>query len=180
MLLNAALLILVSGLPVDVHAGESDLTTLKVVERKGSADLMWQDVEDVVKGTITPFPVRAGAPFTVSVFVGTVQGEDFGGPVTLGLRPLEALGGTDAVTLARGPGEKTWVHTFTAAEDGPHRLEVSFRTTHLKVVRGLVTVEEALLPKWLLYAVGGGLIALSVSIGAWLTLARRKEGQAST
>jgi hypothetical protein len=99
--------------------------------------------------------------------------------VTVGLRPLEALGGTDTVTLQRGPGEKTWVHDFTASEEGPYRLEVSFRTTHLKVVRGELTVQEPLLPRWLSYAVGGGLIALSVSIGAWLTLARRKEGQAA-
>lgn len=179
MLLDAALLLLLSGLPVDPHAGENQLTTLKVVERRGSADLLWQDAEDVVKGTITPFPIRAGSPFTVSIFVGTLQGEDFTGPVTLGLRPLEALGGTDTVTVERGPGAKTWVHAFTASEEGPHRLEVSFRTTHLKVVRGELTVLEPLLPRWLSYAVGGGLIALSVSIGAWLTLARRKEGQAS-
>lgn len=181
MLLNAALLILVTGLPVDVHAGESELTTLKVVERVGSADFAWQDAEDVVKGTIKPFPVRAGAPFTVSVFVGTVQGgEEFSGPVTLALRPMGALGGTDAATVSRGPGEKSWVHVFTADEAGPHRIEVSFRTTYLKVVRGQLTVQEGLLPRWLLYAIGGGLIALSVSIGVWLTLARRKEGQASS
>jgi hypothetical protein len=177
MLLNAALAILLSNLPVDVHAGENALTTLKVVVRQGSADLAWQDAEDVVRGTVTPWPVRAGTPFTVAVFVGTVQGQDFDGPVTVGLRPLEDLGGTDAATLTRGPGEKTWVRTFTAGEDGPHRLEVSFRTTHLKVVRGELMVEPALLPKWFVYVVGGGLIAVSLAIGAWLTF-RRKEGQA--
>jgi hypothetical protein len=178
MLLNVTMVIVLAGLPVDIHAGESALTTMRVEERPGSATVEWRDAEDVIRGTLTPFPIRVGVPFTVSLVVGTVQGEDFTGPVTMALRPLEDLGGTDAVTVARSEGEKAWVHTFTPDDEGQHRLEVSFRTTHLKVVRGVVPVAPAKLPKWLLSALGGGLIAVAVTVGAWLTL-RRREGQAS-
>jgi hypothetical protein len=65
------------------------------------------------------------------------------------------------------------VHVFTPKQDGEHRLEVSFRTTHLKVARGVIPVAEAKLPRWLSYAIGGGLIAASVSVGVWLTFRRR-------
>jgi hypothetical protein len=180
MFLLAALSSLASGLPVDVHAGENALTALTVNERQGSADLQWHDAEDVVRGTITPFPVRAGAPFTVSVFIGPIQGEAFTGPVTLSVRPLAALGGTDAVTVQPKPGERAWVHAFTADAQGPHRVELAFRTTHLKVVRGELEVHEAPLPRWLSYAVGGGLIAVAITIGVWLTVGRRQEGRGVT
>lgn len=180
MLLYATLVILTAGLPVDVHAGESDLTALKVEEGVGHGRLQWRDAEDVVRGTVTPWPVRVGEPFTVSLVVSTVQGADFEGPVTIALRPLDELGGTASQTVKRSEGEKAWLATFTPTEEAPHRLEISFRTTHLKVTRGVVPVATGRLPKWLGWALGGGLIALSVTIGAWYTLARRREGQAAT
>jgi hypothetical protein len=158
---------------VNIHAGENELTRLRVEERPGHAEVYWADAEDVVRGTLTPFPIRAGTPFTVSLVVGTVQGEDFSGPVTVALRPLADLGGTESATVARRAGERAWVHVFTPKQDGEHRLEVSFRTTHLKVARGVIPVAEAKLPRWLSYAIGGGLIAASVSVGVWLTFRRR-------
>jgi hypothetical protein len=178
MIVYGTVTLLLSSLPVDIHAGENDLTRLRLEERQGHAEVHWADAEDVVRGTLTPFPIRAGTPFTVSLVVGTVQGEDFGGPVTIALRPLAELGGAESATVARRPGERAWVHVFTPDQDGAHRLEISFRTTHLKVTRGVIPVAEAKLPRWLLYAIGGGLIAASVSIGVWLTF-RRKDGVAA-
>jgi hypothetical protein len=174
MLVYPALALLLSGLPVDVHAGENDLTTFKLIDRPGHHELFWQDAEDVVRGTITPRPTRSGGELTVSLFVGSVQGAPFEGPVTIALRPLEAMGGTEAATVTRGKDDKTWVRRFTPTEPGPHRLEVSFRTTHLKVVRGVLPVEEAPLPRWLLSAIGLGLIAVAVGLGTWWTLSRRE------
>ncbi|MEW5739149.1 MAG: hypothetical protein AB1938_09500 [Myxococcota bacterium] len=179
MIVYATVTLLFSGLPVDMHAGENPLTRLKVQERQGHAEFHWADAEDVVRGTLTPFPIRAGVPFTVSLVVGTVQGDDFTGPVTIAIRPLAEMGGGDAVTISRRAGEKAWVHTFTPTSHGEHRLEVSFRTTHLKVTRGILPVAEARLPRWLLWAIGGGLIAASVSVGVWLTF-RRKDGQTTS
>ncbi|GMU63265.1 MAG: hypothetical protein AMXMBFR34_50280 [Myxococcaceae bacterium] len=176
MIVYATVTLLLTGLPVDVHAGESELTTLKLDERPGHAQLSWSDAEDVVRGTLTPFPIRAGESFQVALVVGTVQGQGFEGPVTIALRPLEEMGGGESATVTRSAGEKAWLKTFTPQESGPHRLEVSFRTTHLKVIRGIIPVAGPRLPRWLLYAVGGSLLTVSLAIGVWITF-RRKDGE---
>lgn len=173
-MLTSALLLLLAQMPIDTRAGENELTTIRVDAHRDNAGLQWRDAEDVVHGNITPWPVRAGAPFTVSVSVGTVAG-DFEGPVTLGLRPLEALGGTDSATVSASPGERMWVHTFTPTQAGPHRLDVSFSSTRAKSAQALITVEPAALPAWVSYATGTSLVGIALTVGLWLLATRKKE-----
>jgi hypothetical protein len=162
----------VGGMPVDVNSGQSEATSLKLDVVPEGLNLSWNDTEDLVKGSLTPPQLREGEPATLTVNVASYQGAAFDGPVTLSLRPLEALGGADAQTISRRKGDKLWVATFVPHTTGPHRLEVSFRTTRFKVARAQVTVGGGRLPQWLLFALGGGLIVVAVALGAWLVLRR--------
>ena len=168
----AGLALALAAMPADLHVGDGALTTLHVDRVPGGLNLSWNDTEDLVRGMVTPAPLRDGTPLTVSVNVATYQGAPFDGPVTFSLRPLMALGGADIQTVTRRPGEKLWVATLTPYQGGPHRLEVSFRTTHFKVVSTQLELAEAPLPPWLHFAVGAGLIVMAVGFGAWLVLRR--------
>lgn len=179
MFLSAYVAFLVTQLPIDVRAGESDLSTLKIELSGAVQTVNWSDAEDRVRGTISPVTLHAGQPMKVSVSVGAFQGEEFAGPVTFSLRPIEDIGGADTVTVKRGPGEKAWAHEFIPREAGEHRLEISWRTTRLKVARGTVMVERAFVPPWVGWTIGVSLVVLTVGVGAWWMLQKR-EGQASS
>lgn len=129
-------------------------------------DFTWADVEDRVQGTISPrYPVEQ-APIDVSAHVGTFQGSEFDGPVTLTLKPKGIVGGGQTKTLRRAKGERAWRATFLPEEAGPHTLEVSFLTTRLKVVSATIEVVPAKLsrlPWWILIgALAAGAIGLGV------------------
>lgn len=174
MLLPVTLAFAFGQLPVDPHAGEHALATLRLDPEPAGWTFAWQDTDERLKGTLTPRAPRAGAPLTVSAAVLPLTGPDFDGPVTFSLRPLAELGSTESFTVTRPDGAKTWSATFTPREPGEHRLEISWRSTHHKVVRGVVPVGEAGLPPWLDWAVGVGLVTLAVLGGAW-SLFRGKE-----
>ena len=56
-----------------------------------------------------------------------------------------------------------------------YRLELSWRTTHHKVVRAVVPVSPGGMPAWATWALGGGLIALAVGIGLWILFGRKES-----
>jgi hypothetical protein len=173
MFLSAYLAILCSQLPVDVRAGENQLTVLEIKNGTNGVSFAWQDADESVRGAISPSP-KAGRTLTISAAVEPLAGAPFEGPVTFSLRPLGAMESADSVTVTKKPGEKAWVATFTPTEAVDHRLEISWRSTHHKVVRGVVPVLQAGLPLWVNWAVGGGMVALAVAIGLWV-LFRSKE-----
>jgi hypothetical protein len=173
MFLSAYLAIVLSQLPVDVRAGENQLQVLDIKPSPNGVSFSWQDADESLRGAISP-GLKVGKTLTISAAVEPLSGPAFEGPVTFSLRPLGAMEGSDAVTVTRKPGEKSWVATFTAIEAVDHRLEISWRSTHHKMVRGVVGVREAGLPQWLNWAVGGGMVALAVAIGLWV-LFRSKE-----
>lgn len=175
MFLSAYLAIMLSQLPVDVRAGENPLTQFSFREGPSSLSFEWSDAEDALRGTLTPRPVRAGQPFTISATVQPINGAEFDGPVTFSLRPLDAMGSTQSVTVPRKPGEKAWTTTLTAEDVHEYRLEISWRGTHHKVVRAVLPVSQAGLPPWLTWVVGIGCIALAVGIGAWIILNRKES-----
>lgn len=174
MFLGIYLATVVLQLPVDVRAGENRLTTLDLVTAPTGLTFDWADADDVLRGTLEPRVLRVGAPVRVSAMVGPLQGAPFEGPVTFSLRPLGAMGSTLATTVPPAKGERRWATEFVVAEPGDYRFEVSWRSTHLKVVRGVITVQPAGLPGWVPWTVGSGLLALAIGIGLWLLFGRKE------
>jgi hypothetical protein len=182
MLLSAYLAIACAQLPVDARAGENPLTTLNLkVAGQGQA-FDWSDADESLRGGVTPAPARAGEPLTVSAALQPLQGPDLDVPLTIGLRPLEALGSVQSQTVSRakddadgGAGQRGWVATFTPEEPGDYRLEISWRSTHHKVVRGVVTVAPRGLPRWTTWAAGSALIVAALGVGLWILFGRQES-----
>jgi hypothetical protein len=186
MFLAAYLVLLSSQLPVDPRAGENKLTQLPLEVTPQGLLFSWSDADEALKGQVSPQPLRAGRTMTVSAVLQPLSGDDYQGPITFSLRPMNELGSTQSVTVARssdGPdggatGPRGWVATFTPEEATDYRLELSWRSTHHKVVRGVVSVREGGLPAWLTWTLAGAMIAIAVSIGVWI-LFRSKESASS-
>jgi hypothetical protein len=181
MLLSLFVLTTVANMPVDPKSGESALTTLQVKISQDTTNLSWNDTEDTLKGSIVGRVFRVGQPMALSVHVASYEGEEFTGPVTISLRPLSDLGGGESHTVERSAGDHLWYATFTPREAGEHRLEVSFRTTHLKTPRGVVVIEDAKLSAWFPVVFASVLIVVAIAAGAWLVSQRegaRPEGPA--
>jgi|APLak6261675434_1056106.scaffolds.fasta_scaffold03125_2 hypothetical protein len=174
MFLSAYLAILCSQLPVDARAGENKLTQLEIKASPSGLSFEWADADEALRGSVRP-QARVGRTFTVSATLQPLAGPDFEGPVTFAFRPLEEVGATETVTVTRKPGEKAWVASFTPTSAVDHRLEVSWRSTHHKVVRGVIPVGERSLPEWLTWLVGGGLVAIAVAIGLWVLFGRKEQ-----
>jgi hypothetical protein len=129
-------------------------------------DLTWNDVEDRLQGAITPKAPVEGLPLDLSIHVGSFQGEEFNGPVTFSLKPVDNKGGGMSQTVKRARGEKAWKVTFVPEEAGLHTLEVSFTTTRMKVAATKIEVQEARLPRWpwwVMVGVAGG-VALGLGV----------------
>ena len=170
---------LTAPLAIALAAG-ADPTPLTLEPSKGALAISWADAEDRVQGSLSPEFPAAGQPMKVSVHVGSFEGAEFTGPVTMTLKPAGQLGGGESATIARQPGEKTWVMTFTPAEGGEHVLELSFRTTHLKVARGSVLVRDAGLPPWFSTVFGVALIGLALGLGLFVLFRKPPARDAST
>ena len=170
-------LLLCTAMPVDAKAGESPLTTLRLTTVGDAVNVSWNDTEEVLKGVVSPKVLRANQPMTVSVSLSEYERGLFEGPVTISLQPADALGGAGEVTIPPPvKGDRLWVAQLTPTSTGPHRLEIAWTSTHRKVVRALVTVEQGRLPGWLPFVVGGTLILVAAALGAWLVM--RREGAA--
>lgn len=178
MFLSAYLALMCSQFPVNERAGENQLTTFQLKPNASGLSFDWRDTDEVLRGTITPLP-RVGKSFTVSATLEPINGAPYDGPLTISVRPLEEMGATQTQTVARQKGEHAWVASFTASETVEQRIEVSWRTTHHKTVRGVFAVSEAGLPAWVGWAFGGGLVAIALAIGLWVLFGRGKESSPS-
>ncbi len=175
MFLSAYIAIILSQLPVDVRAGENKLTTLELKVMPTGLSFDWSDTDESLRGQVSPQPVRAGRSLTISAVLQPFTGDEFTGPLTFSLRPLGEMGSTWTETVSRKPGERGWVKEVTLTEPGDYRLEISWRTTHHKVVRGVLPVSPAGLPVWLTWVVGGGLVVIALSIGLWILFGRKES-----
>jgi hypothetical protein len=173
--------VLLANLPPGEKAGENALTTLRLSPTTHGLNLRWNDTEDLLQGTIVPARPKAGEPVTFTLHLDPYGGEPFTGPLTVSLRPLAGAGAgagagdAQSATIPRLPEERAWRVTFTPPREGPHRLEVSWRSTRHKAVRGDVLVGEARVPSWFLAVVGGGLILMASGGGAWFLLRRQEK-----
>lgn len=174
MFLKAYLLITAASLPVDPHAGENPQTVLTLRQGTAASTFAWSDTDDSLTGTVSPLPLRAGTPFSLSATVRPLSGPEFDGPVTFSIRPLESLGTAQSLTVKPSTGEKSWAAQLTPPVAGRYRLEIAWASTHHKVVRGEFEVREALLPPWVPLAVGTTLVALVVGLAAWRVFSRKE------
>jgi hypothetical protein len=103
------------------------------------------------------------------------MGPDFDGPLTFSVRPLNELGSTWTQTVSRKKGERGWVAEVTLADPGDYRLEISWSSTHHKVVRGVFPVSPGGLPGWVTWVVGGAAILIGLGIGLWILFGRKES-----
>lgn len=156
-------------------AGQSPPGGLKVTRGTDALELSWSDAEDRVQGFVRPRVPRTGEPMTVSINLGSFEGAQPEGPLTVTLgREGETHGET--VTVKRGPGGYSASLHPTSA--GRYWLDVSFRTTRYKALHAELDVADAPLPSWwwlaLIVAAGGGLILF---VGGRLWNGARSEAQ---
>lgn len=175
MFLSAYLAILSGQFPVDARVGENKLTQLQLKVTPNGLTFDWADADESLRGQVTPQPVRAGRSMTVSAVLQPFTGDDFSGPITFSLRPLNEMGSTQSLTVSRKKGERGWVAEFTPVEATDYRLELSWSTTQHKVVRGVFPVSPGGLPGWVTWAVGGGLIVIALIIGLWILFGRKES-----
>ncbi len=182
MILGISLAVLVAGIPPSSPGvGTSPQAKLELMTEAETTTFDWHDTEDRVRGLIEPRLFKTGLASTVSVNVGSFTGPDYDGPVTLSFRPVDQVGGGYQQTTAKKPGEKSWVFALTPSEPGPHVLEVSFRTSKLKVLRGEALVREGPLPAWIGWAVGVSLVGLVIAsaIAALLRVQREERAKSA-
>ncbi len=180
MFLSAYLAILATQLPVDARAGENKLTLLDLKVTANGLTFDWADADESLRGQLSPSPVRAGQKIIVSAVLQPFVGEDYTGPITFAIRPMNELGLTWSKTVARNKdkdnkAERGWTTEVTLDDPGEYRLEISWSTTHHKVVRGVFPVSPGSLPGWVTWAVGGGLISIGLAIGLWILFGRKEQ-----
>ncbi len=156
---------------------------LKVNDSGAVLELAWADAEHRLRGSTSSALPRVGEALNVSLSVGTIDGPEFSGPITVTLRPvqalldkskalrIESLEGHDpgaVVTVQRGEGG-LWTTTVTPRQEGPHVLEIAFRGGRSKVVGAIVTVQPSRLPPWVPWVFGAALVVVSVAVGlSWV------------
>ncbi len=139
-----------------------------LTQRRNSVlELTWSDTEDRLQGAIQPDPPLAGQPFKVLLNVGSYQGAAFDGPLTITLREAGATHG-QVQTVKKGA--VNWFATFTPEKEGAYQLDVSFRTTRLKVLHANFEVAPSPVPRVVLWAMVGltALIALGYGVRSLL------------
>lgn len=135
---------------------------IAVDKRNNVLELSWSDTEERLKGSLQPDVPRAGEPVKVLLHVGSFEGAEFQGPLTVTLRKAgETLGQTKLIT--KGP--VNWVTEFTPEEEGRYTLGVAFRTTRHKVLSAEFDVAPSSVPRFILWGVVGVLAVAAVAFG---------------
>ncbi|HEX5750697.1 MAG TPA: hypothetical protein VFZ09_31005 [Archangium sp.] len=138
--------------------GQDPTDRIDVEARDDLLTLSWSDTEEQLKGSIRPATPREGEPLQVSLQVGSFEGEDFDGPLIITLREEGASHG-QSLTVKKDALH--WQATFVPEHDGPHLLDVSFRTTRHKALHAPLHVKASRLPLRLGWGVLGlGCLAL--------------------
>lgn len=143
---------------------------ISVDRRNQVLELSWSDTEDRLQGSIQPDFPRAGEPFKVLLNVGNFDGPLFEGPVTITLRESGTSHG-QVQTVKKGA--VNWVATFTPESTGFYQLDVSFRTTRLKVLHADIEVTDPPVPRFVLWVMVG--IVATVALGYGIRSVVRKD-----
>jgi hypothetical protein len=143
---------------------------ISVLRRNDVLELSWSDTEERLQGAIQPDPPIQGQPLKVLLNVGSFEGPAFDGPLTITLREAGATHG-QVQTVKKGA--VNWIATFTPERAGPYQLDVSFRTTRLKVLHASLEVASPPVPGFVLWVMVG--LAALVALGYGLGGLRRKD-----
>lgn len=135
---------------------------ITVNPRNDVLELSWADTEERLQGAIQPDVPRQGQPLKVLLNVGSFEGAAFEGPITLTLREQGATHG-QSQTLKKG--EVNWHAEFTPEREGRYQLDVSFRTTRLKVLHADFSVSSRPVPRFILWAMVGLIGTMVVGLG---------------
>jgi hypothetical protein len=152
----------VSGRAVAEPAGDQ----VAVTSPGHALELTWSDAEDRVHGFVEPVPLRAGTPLKVHVDVGSFEGKGYDGPVTFQLRKAGEKYG-EPVLAMHNRGYSAELHP---REDGNYLLDITFRTTRLKMIHASLTVEPARIPLAVWWTLLGVIAACA---GAYVLVRRR-------
>lgn len=146
-----------------LRAGAAPAADQIDVERRNDVlQLTWKDAEDRLQGAFYPAVLRPGEPIQVSLHVGSFQGLDFDGPLTLTFQQ-EGSPTQETRTLTRGP--VNWTTTFTPPEAGTWRMSVRFRTTRLKVLHARFGVQAPPLSPTLAWSLLGAVALGALALG---------------
>ena len=135
---------------------------VRSVRGASSLDLEWSDAEDRLHGTVRPLDPVAEKPVDLSVMVGTFQGAEFDGPVTMTMRCAEWQ---ETRTVRRAKGERAWFVSFVPLSAGECRVDIGFNTTRNKVVHLELFVQEAPLSRWPWFVILGALLVAGFGLG---------------
>jgi hypothetical protein len=160
LVLGASLLACGVAVASSLPLGQPD--RIAVDRRNNVLELTWADTEERLKGSIQPDTPREGEPLKVMLNVGSFEGAEFQGPLTLTLRPAgSTLGQTKTVTR----GAVNWSAEFIPEETGRHTLTVGFRTTRHKVLNADFEVAPSQVPRFILWGLIGLLALTSLGFG---------------
>ncbi|MCA3014908.1 MAG: hypothetical protein INH41_21185 [Myxococcaceae bacterium] len=179
MFLSAALAVVLSQPVPEGFRPENTAARMTFQPRAGSAawSFDWADQEERVRGTISPGELSSGDPITVSVTVGAFEGRDFDGPVSLSLEQTDGPWRELTTVAAPAAPPRVWTARFVPPSSGRYQLEVSYRSSRLKPLRGPLEVGMGRVPRAVGLSVGIGAILLAVVYG--LVLLFRKERTSS-
>ncbi|MDC0714974.1 hypothetical protein POL68_41380 [Stigmatella sp. ncwal1] len=145
-------------------AAAADAPDRIAVDRRGGVlELAWSDTEERLQGALQPMAPRAGEPLKVTLHVGSFQGTPFEGPITLSLRER---GSTHGQVQTVQKGAVNWHAEFVPERAALHQLDVSFRTTRLKVLHAEFEVGAHAMPSFILWGLLGlgGIIAMVMGV----------------
>src|SRR5262249_48184165 len=122
------------------------LDAVQTIRGPSAWDLEWADAEDRMPGTVRPLDPISGGPAGLCVGVGTLQGTEVDGAVTVTMRCSEW---SDTQTVRRAKGERAWAVTFLPRSKGEDcTLDFAFTTTRHKRLHTKVYVIDAPLERW--------------------------------
>lgn len=175
----SAYLAIVLGQPVPegfVPENTADLTTFRVDRSSSGTSFDWSDTEDRVRGTVVPASPTATDEMTISVVVGSFAGGTYEAPVSIGLRQLDG----EFKQLVTVPAPKTeprvWNASFVPPDTGMYQLEVAFRTTRQKSIKGKIEVGMGRVSKKTALGVGLGAIVLAIGYGLFILFVKKEGG----
>lgn len=147
----------------DPPLGEQEkIDSVQSIRGTSSMDLDWADAEDRMHGTIRPLDPIEGKPLELSVMVGTFQGAEFDGPVTMAVRCLDWQA---TQTVRRAKGERAWFARFVPEDDGDCSIDLGFTTTRHKLLHSKVYVTSAPLTRLPWYLMIGVLLIGAFGLG---------------
>lgn len=139
------------------------IDVVQVIRGQASYDLQWADADDRLQGTVRPLDPVAERPVELSVMVGTFQGAEFNGPVTMTMRCPEW---SETKTVSRAKGERAWFASFVPARgDAECNVDVGFTTTRHKLLHFKLAVLPAPLSRLPWYFILGALLLAAFGFG---------------